>query len=696
MSITLTKYLDKIRVWRRAFISVSLDQLVNIFGITTITVIAIIVRMLPIKYGGYITEFDPYLQYYSMNVIIKSVENQGISGLFSFFTHHISLTWQPEGVDLGVRYYPGVPYTGAMIYLLLKSVGLTVTPLQVALYLPVMFGVLSVLVLYLIGKNLFNSFVGLTAALFYSVAPSVIARSNLGWFDTDGIGVLYFLLSIYFIIISLNSESVYKKTVYSILSGLFGGMLAITWGAFPYIYLLYALLTIAIVILQYNIKYYELSYFPGLLIMTLMASSIPRTKLSYIIGIPAIIQYFAISLLIISRVVDLKQLVSSKLRLVSSSLFVSSLGILLLSIAPQIGLTHRHLSVALPVLKSKFLFVTTVQEQAGTSFIHYFRDLNIMLPFSIFGFYVIIKNYSKKAVYIAFLIILITTLYAAASFVRLLIIATPFLLIAAGIGVYEVLSIGFSKVYSKSKSISKESSILKNMFLVFLLSFIIISSTLVYVMGIRSSDMPATILSGASPYRSNDWLQALEWIKANVGDDEIVAAWWDYGYWISFVAGKKTLADNGTLNQTRINLLAEMFMSNEEHALRILKKLNASYILIFLGVREHKQGAFTYYTFEHFGEDGKFVQIARIAGVEPETLINVNETNQPFYKEAFWNTFLGRLIPYQFIQKVQGVDVYMYSPKYPTSYQEGAKLILVFRSTDPAPGEVLIYKIVDN
>ena len=156
------------------------------------------------------------------------------------------------------------------------------------------------------------------------------------------------------------------------------------------------------------------------------------------------------------------------------------------------------------------------------------------------------------------------------------------------------------------------------------------------------------------------------------------------------------MADNGTLNQTRINLLAEMFMSDEEHALKILKKLNTSYVLIFLGVREHKQGAFTYYTFEHFGEDGKFVQIARIAGVKPETLINVNETNQPFYKEAFWNTFLGRLIPYQFMQKVQGVDVYIYSPKYPTSYQEGAKLILVFRSTDPAPGEVLIYKIVDN
>jgi dolichyl-diphosphooligosaccharide--protein glycosyltransferase len=46
-----------------------------------------------------------------------------------------------------------------------------------------------------------------------------------------------------------------------------------------------------------------------------------------------------------------------------------------------------------------------------------------------------------------------------------------------------------------------------------------------------------------------------------------VMSWWDYGYWISILGGKDTLADNGTLNGTQIAWIGRMFMSTEDNAI---------------------------------------------------------------------------------------------------------------------------------
>jgi len=704
--IQFNKILSSINLYRKAFLSLSIDRAAKYLVLFSIMIISLIVRLLPLRYGIYINEFDPYVQYYATNVIVDAVEKHGLSGFLSFFTHHIDLTWQPEGVDLGSKYHPGVPYTGAVFYFLLRGLGLNITTWEIAVFLPVLYGVISVFIIYLIGKIVKGEFVGLMAALFYAVAPSIISRSNLGWYDTDGIGMLYLLLSIYFLFVSLNSEKRIRRLLLSTLSGIFAGLLGLTWGAFPYIYVLYAVLTILIIILYGGLDDYEYSYFPAIIIMTIIVSSVPSTRLNYVIGYLALLQYMAASLLVMSKIFDLKFFFKSKLRLIGAGSFIASLAVLLFSFSPYLGLSSRQLIVALPIFKSRFVFATTVQEQAGTSFIYFFRDLHVMIPFSIFGLYVILKEYKSKEEYkirminLLMILIFLSTLYAAATFVRLIILAVPFLAITGAIGIYEIVRLGLERIYSSKKTKHVRSDLIKNLLVVFVVSFILMSSSITYVFSINRSMYPPTILTGGSPYRSNDWLQALEWIKANVKDDEIIASWWDYGYWISFIAGKKTLADNGTLNQSRIKLLAEMFLSDESHALKILKKLNASYVLIYIGSHSFSSGGFTYYILEGFGEDGKFIQMARIAGIDPNTLYNPNNREGSIYTESFWNTFLGKLIPYTFLQKqpMQNrlYDIYMYSPKYPTSPSENAKLILVFRSSDPAPGEVLIYKIVDD
>jgi len=42
---------------------------------------------------------------------------------------------------------------------------------------------------------------------------------------------------------------------------------------------------------------------------------------------------------------------------------------------------------------------------------------------------------------------------------------------------------------------------------------------------------------------SDDWHRALEWVKENTDQDALITAWWDTGYWISYIGQRGPIAD---------------------------------------------------------------------------------------------------------------------------------------------------------
>ena len=62
----------------------------------------------------------------------------------------------------------------------------------------------------------------------------------------------------------------------------------------------------------------------------------------------------------------------------------------------------------------------------------------------------------------------------------------------------------------------------------------------------------------------------MQWLKENTPEDAVIASWWDYGYWISTLAERKTLADNSTLLDWQIRKIAATYMSTPEDAWQIL------------------------------------------------------------------------------------------------------------------------------
>ena len=80
------------------------------------------------------------------------------------------------------------------------------------------------------------------------------------------------------------------------------------------------------------------------------------------------------------------------------------------------------------------------------------------------------------------------------------------------------------------------------------------------------------ILNSATMFdvSTNDWYDAMQWLKENTPEDAVIASWWDYGYWISTLGERKTLADNATLIDWQIRKIASTYFSTPDNAWQIL------------------------------------------------------------------------------------------------------------------------------
>ncbi len=82
------------------------------------------------------------------------------------------------------------------------------------------------------------------------------------------------------------------------------------------------------------------------------------------------------------------------------------------------------------------------------------------------------------------------------------------------------------------------------------------------------------------------WLDTLNYIRRNTSTNSLIISWWDYGYWLSVIGNRSTVADGATINGTRIHILAKFFTENINGSLNYLKELGACrkdevYVVIF-------------------------------------------------------------------------------------------------------------------
>jgi len=80
----------------------------------------------------------------------------------------------------------------------------------------------------------------------------------------------------------------------------------------------------------------------------------------------------------------------------------------------------------------------------------------------------------------------------------------------------------------------------------------------------------------------DDYLQSYYWLKANTPPSSRVMAWWDYGYQITGIGNRTSIADGNTWNHEHIGLLGMCLVSPVEKAHSLIRHL-ADYVLVWAG-----------------------------------------------------------------------------------------------------------------
>src|SRR5919109_189210 len=336
----------------------------------------------------------------------------------------------------------------------------------------------------------------------------------------------------------------------------------------------------------------------------LSAGAFPRPGMSFVFGLPGIALMGGTIFLIIATFLKKISRQEKRLRnlLFLLTAFVVASAAVLASGSYYYS-SFRYLNAINPFLSAVNPLTESVAEHFTPTLVDYFTQYSILLMFAGFGAWMAFKTGDKM--YIFALIVGLSGLWVSATFARLLVYASIGIIILAGIGLYQttrsVLENRESNISEKTARIPRGSKARKkfesmkvknNRNILIKIGYIVAITFMLTIPMIYPpnsnwlslADIPPSIANGGTGYRltTMDWLDTLKWIERNTPEGSVIASWWDYGYWITTLGNRTSLADNATINQTRIAALAKMFIDDQEGGIKIAQDLKADYILVYV------------------------------------------------------------------------------------------------------------------
>jgi len=612
---------------------ISQKRLLEISILSLIFIIALAFRVMKVRYGAYMDAFDPLFQYRVTEYIVEN-------GYSAWFTWHDTLSWYPFGRDIATSSYPGIPFTAAFAYQVLHFFGSDISVYNTCLYFPAFMGAITCIAMYFLGKELGGTSVGLFASFFLAVSEVFLRRTALGFFDTENIGILGMVLTVFFFLRSISEKNPQThRIVYAVLGGLSLGYIFASWGAARYVVgILIVYLTGSIVTNLYDRKILissSLILAVGLFISILT----PSLGLKYLKSAENVGAILLIGLLAVYEVMKTRIDESHSKYYMLGLVFAAILGVFALEALGIIDpISGKFLNVLLPFSDQSPAF-GTIAEHKVTTWNTFYESYGVSLALGIFGTLIALKKVNKKRLMGAALFA--SSLYFAGVMHRLGLIFSISVSLMAAFGLTELLMAFREALVQRNTvrrnrkielvGISKELTVIFTVFIL-LTTFPIVWSTK------DTANAPTSLASTQIGYGIQDWLQALNWMKDNVPEDAIVVSWWDYGYWIEALAERTTMADGYTINGTHMGEIGKMLLFNETESIPKFQYYNASYVVV------HP----TYYQdgeVSASGDQRKWTAMAVIAGLNiTEYSYQDPETYEFVYTDKYDNSVLNKLL----------------------------------------------------
>jgi dolichyl-diphosphooligosaccharide--protein glycosyltransferase len=531
------------------------------------------------------------------------------------------MSWYPYGADMPTWNLYGEAFVVAAITMFLHSLSIAVSDFEVAVFFPVVAGTITVLVAYVLGKDLWGRGVGMFTALFLALNPSSIGRTQLGFLRHEPLGILLMLLVFIFFRRAMNPTFSTRKTlVYASLAGFSLFYLSASWAAAFYPLDLLVLYAIVLAIIGRSSRKLFITYSVAMgIFMLLTPFLVPKLGFATLSDL----SWLAVP---VGEIILLGREVSGYISNRRAQIYLLT-GVVLVTIAGVAALSYFNIianpygkfyAVINPFVRGNVPIIASVAEHQPATWSSFFYEFGAILLLGMFGFVFLLQRAKNDDIFL--FLWGVTSVYFAASFVRLTLILAPAFCILAAIGTVELGKpaidiIREAVIYPKRKTrviarIGREFGVA-----IFLILLILIVPS--FWRAVQASYQPATIVTSSIPtapqvgneLKYADWLEALSWMRANTPQGSVVFAWWDYGYWITALGDRRTLADNGTQNSTQIGVIAQTFLSNTTFAIPNLRRYNVSYVAIFITPGGSSSGGQSY---QGFGEDGKWYWMARI------------------------------------------------------------------------------------
>ena len=563
-----------------------------IIGVLALSVsISMMIRSTPASYGLELFEFDPWFNYRATEYILEN-------GFDAYFNWIDEKSWYPFGRNVSETSQVTLHLTAASLYPIFNF---GTTLYDFTILMPLIFGSLTAVAVFAFVRVLGGTTAGLFAALIFSISIPIFSRGLIGWFKSEPLGLFLAFVAMYLFVSGFKFNKGKISLIKLVLAALFLSLALSAWGGILFFLIPIVLFFFSLPFLKNKdnfILWTVPSFSASLIIFSLIfertssfiiaqanvadvageAEAINVVKLGYAgmaILLPTI--FVIISGIIIkfsSAKTKIRNCAIILIGFVVSGIGLASSGVIALP-------SFRYLNAVNPFLTSKDSLTDSVAEHMTTSLTMSFTFLSVLLIFAVIGIWFL---FSKKTINlkpdmrIFAIFTSIIAIYVSSAFVRLELFASVGIIILGSIG----LAILTQKIFEQNKQ-----NFTKIIFpAVIMILFIIPVTMPENNTWLEWSDFPPSILNGGSSYSqfsSNDWTDAMLWIKENTHEDAVIASWWDYGYWITTLSERTTLVDNATLIDWQIKKMAFALMSTPENSRDMLSAHYSEDISEYLG-----------------------------------------------------------------------------------------------------------------
>lgn len=602
--------------------------------------VSALMRVQPAEHGYMLNEYDPFFNYRATEFLLEN-------GLEEYGMWHDELSWYPDGRDISKTSQFMQHATAAVLYTLFGG-GADLE--DFVIMLPVILGALTSVAVFATVRVIGGTSAGLFASLFYAISLPVILRGSVGWFKAEPLGLFYGIIGVYLLLSGLTCGRNKEALARLVGAGIVMSMGLSAWGGIQFFIIPLGIFILALPFLRADHKFLLWAIPLFSLVLLGVTSMFERPGIGFTLGLGGV--SLGITTAVMVGTIMLWRASKKHGARNAALLVLAIVGISVIIIGANATYDYldlpsfRYLNAINPLLTSTIPLIDSVSEHTSLTPYSSFFFSSILMIFAGIGAWLLISRREKIDSYglpmrtdmIAYAILLgFAGVYIASAFTRLVLFSSVAMAVLGSIGLAILVSLVFS-----NKRVGRLTK----------LGFAGVVIVMFAVPLVHPADAnwvslsagPPILLTGGTLFEvvTDDWPQALEWIKTETPKDSLIMAWWDYGYWIQTLGERATLVDNLTISTSKVENVAKIFYSDLDTAWMRLNDLEVDYVVVFVSARAVGSND-SFYVLQGGGDETKKAWIVRIAGLEPSEYAYADSiTPTPKFEE----TTLGQMIPF--------------------------------------------------